>query len=155
MNSGRILMTALIVAACGSGNLITSPSDLKVRMEADSAAVIGRTLRLTLLMRNTGSQPASLALRISDGLAFDPIVRDAAGRLVWERLAGQLTAGTAVTIVVAPDSERTYEAFWDLRDQAGNLVPPGTYTIDGRVLLDNGDILTPENSPIVVRIAAK
>ena len=66
--------------------------------------------------------------------AFDPIARDANGRVVWHRLFGQYISAVGVSRIIKPHETTTYRATWNLRDQSGALVPPGTYRITGRLI---------------------
>ena len=66
--------------------------------------------------------------------AFDPIARDAKGRVVWHRLFGQYLHAVGVARNIKPHETTTYRATWNLRDQGGALVPPDTYRITSRLI---------------------
>ncbi len=69
-----------------------------------------------IMFQNTGN----VAIELPNAAPW--VVRDAGGRAVFTPVAAQ------VLVQVAPGATRTWT--WDQRDNAGNQVPPGTYTIE-------------------------
>jgi hypothetical protein len=81
--------------------------------------------------------------------AFDIVVRGEDGAVLWQRLEGQAITAILGVRTLEPHSTVTFEDVWPQRDQAGRSVPPGDYTLVGRLLTD-GDSLT--TRPTTVRV---
>lgn len=77
--------------------------------------------------------PAEEGATEGDG-GFDPVARDAKGHILWRNSFGRYRFAGAESRTIKPHDSTTYRATWNLRDQSGVLVPPGTYRITGRLL---------------------
>jgi hypothetical protein len=67
------------------------------------------------------------------------------GALVWRRLEGEVVPAILRLEQLAPGAELALEAIWDGRDQAGRVLPPGSYSLRGEVLTDGTPLVTPEH----------
>lgn len=87
------------------------------RLATDKGTYVqGETVRITF--QNTGS----VGIELPNAAPW--VIKNASGRVVFSPVAAQ------VIITVAPGETRTWT--WDGRDNSGNLVPPGTYTVELR-----------------------
>jgi len=124
---------------------------LSGRIEASPNASLGDSLNLTLHIWNAGPDTVTLPLADHLGLAFDPVVLDASGHIVWDRRVAQLLPADLEITRVPPHGEVTFTATWNLRDKSGTVVPPATYFVTGLLFLQRGDSVVAQNSmPVTV-----
>ena len=109
----------------------------------------GDPVPVTLRLRNTSPRPLTVYLQ-GRPTAFDIEVTNQAGRVVWRRLAGEPVQAILGVQTLAPGASLTFEDAWPQRDQAGRSIPPGHYTLVGRLLTD-GDSLTTRPTTVRVR----
>ncbi|MGH7518616.1 MAG: BsuPI-related putative proteinase inhibitor [Gemmatimonadales bacterium] len=114
---------------------ITAPSDVP---QGDPVPV---TLRLT----NTSDRPLTVYLQ-GRPTAFDIVVKDEGGAVVWRRLEGQTITAILGIRTLAPGETLSFEDVWPQRDQAGRPAPPGLYTISGSLLTDGAPLVTPAST---------
>ncbi len=100
----------------------------------------GEPVRMTLTIENVGTETKQLAFR--DGQRYDFIIMDAAGRQVWQWAADKVFIQVLGQEAIDPGQRLVYVEEWDQRDEVGNQVPPGTYTVRGSTVgcLANTDI---------------
>jgi hypothetical protein len=92
----------------------------------------GEPVRFTLLIVNAGDRPAVLYLQ-GRPPAFDLLVRDGSGTVVWRRLAGATIQMVLGLRDLAPGETLEFEDAWSQVDQAGRPVPPGRYRLAAAV----------------------
>jgi hypothetical protein len=107
---------------------IIAPSDVR---QGDPVPV---TLRLT----NTSGRPLTVYLQ-GRPTAFDIVVKNEAGTVVWRRLEGQMITAILGVRTLEPGAMLSFDDVWPQRDQAGRPAPPGLYTITGSLLTDGPD----------------
>lgn len=107
-------------------------SDIRLQLLAPSRVPQGGTVPFTLRIVNAGRRPATLYVQ-GRPPAFDLMVHDASGRLVWRRLAGASVAMVLGVRQLAPGDVVDLEDVWRQTDAAGNPVPPGRYLLTGVV----------------------
>jgi hypothetical protein len=89
----------------------------------------GDTVRLTLTVENTGTDPETLSFRDSQRAEF--VVRDG-DREIWRWSEGQMFAQLLGSETVDPGATVVYEGEWE-------SASPGTYTVVGEVVDDDCD----------------
>lgn len=104
---------------------IIAPSDVR---QGDPVPV---TLRLT----NTSDRPLTVYLQ-GRPTAFDIVVKDEAGTVVWRRLEGQTITAILGIRTLEPGAALSFEDAWPQRDRSGRPTPPGLYTITGALPTD-------------------
>ena len=109
---------------------------LQLTLDAPARIPAGGAAVLTLRARNAGSTSLTLYLR-GRSIAFDFVVRDGGGRIVWRRLEGQMVP--AIVQAVTLDAGRQLELH-ETWHPASDL-PPGPYTIVGELLRDEPEPL--------------
>ena len=119
-------------------NRVTAPSSPSLRLELDvpPEARVGSTVRIALRVTNIGSQPIELYLR-GRTVAFDVVVRHAAGEVVWRRLENQVIPAIVRLETLRPEQSLELRTRWHLA-----VVPPGIYVIEGILLTDGPDLRT-------------
>ena len=75
-----------------------------------------------------------LPMTWSGDQAFDPIARDATGRIIWQQSIGRYRSAVGESRTIGPHGVTTYQVTWNLRDSYGVPIPPGTYRITGRLI---------------------
>lgn len=106
-------------------------------------------MRLALGIRNAGAEPLTLYLR-GRTIAFDFIVADRAGRVVWQRLHNAIVPGIIQAVVLRPGQSRVFRHTWDLKNDAGRPIPPGEYSVAGLLLRDQPEPL--RSLPVAFKI---
>jgi hypothetical protein len=90
---------------------------------------------LTLGIRNTGAQPLTLYLR-GRTIAFDFLVLDRSGNVVWQRLHDQVVPAVVQVVTLGPGERREFRDTFRLKTNDGRPVSPGNYRIIGLLLRD-------------------
>jgi hypothetical protein len=97
---------------------------------------------IVIRLQNVGETPLELYLR-GRTIAYDILIRDAAGRVVWHRLEGEVVPGIIQHKVLDPREMLELSHDWDQRMDSGEAVEPGLYTAEGIVLTDGPQPLAP------------
>jgi len=124
----RVLYSLLLAAAVLSDSMtldISAPH--KVRA--------GEPVALAIRLTNTGKQPMTLYLR-GRPIAFDLVVTDARGTIVWRRLENAVTSMVLQVRELPPGETLTFEDAWLQRTNAGAVAQPGEYQVRGEILTD-------------------
>lgn len=87
----------------------------------------GEPVRMTLVVRNTGTAP--LSLTFTSGQRADFIVRRPRGDEVWRWSHDQAFTQAIQTAVLRPQDALTITEAWDQRDLQGRRVDPGPYEV--------------------------
>ena len=125
-------------------------SGIRLQLLAPARISEGEPVSFTLRIVNAGSRPATLYHQ-GRSPAFDLVVRDDAGRMVWQRLAGATLLMILGIRQLAPGETLQLEDTWSQQDNAGRPVPPGRYRLTGIVPGEPGrELRSPE---IVLEIA--
>lgn len=121
------------VAGCRGGEPDPGPRTLvaKLAVEPNSAA-LGGSMTVTLTITQSGGEPTTFSV-FDDGHSFDPVVKDAAGTIVWTANAGRQVAPDRREITLASGEAYTTSLVWDLTDNSKQPLPPGSYSIDSRL----------------------
>jgi hypothetical protein len=99
------------------------PDSLQLDLMVPPAARAGEAVRVTLRAMNRGRRPLELHLQGRE-IAFDVVVRDETGAVVWQRLEGAFTQGILQLKTLGPGESFDLEATWTPR-------AAGTYRIEG------------------------
>ena len=116
---------------------MTDPAidSLRLRLEAPETVASGSSVPFAIVIENRADRPSALSLR-GRTIAFDLLVRNPAGAIAWQRLAGQSIPAILRLEELAPGATLRLTATWDQRGSDGALVPPGRYQVEGLVLTD-------------------
>lgn len=102
---------------------------------------------MTLRARNTGGSPLELYLR-GRAIAFDILVAREDGAVVWQRLRGQTIPAILRVETLASGQVLELRDVWDQRDNAGQRVAPGRYTVRGMLPTDEPEPLSTPPAPL-------
>jgi hypothetical protein len=109
---------------------VTPPAPLVLRVDLPDLVPAGMNIPFTLALANTGDRAVPVELG-GRPIAFDFIVRQVDGRLVWRRLEGVPVEAILIERTLAPGEVMTFQGHWNQRDAAGHHVPPGVYRVRG------------------------
>jgi hypothetical protein len=115
---------------------------LSLRVVAPAEVSTGELVPMMLHVRNITDRPLDLYLR-GRVIAFDLVVTDAAGAEVWRRLAGEVIPAILRIETLAPGGVLELRDTWDQRGRGGAPVPPGSYSIRGELLTEDGLLASP------------
>jgi hypothetical protein len=124
------------------------PRDLSIELDATDAAPLGAPVLITIRVKNLGKIPLELYLRGRE-IAYDIAIMGSGGETVWRRLEGAIVPAILRLEILEPGGVIELRDSWNQRDRAGELVPPGVYTILARVLSERDDL---EPSPAKIRL---
>ena len=123
----------------------------QLRLDAPATVAVGGPVHVSLVVEHPGPDALELYLR-GRAVTFDVEARDAAGERVWHRLEGAAILGILQLRVLWPGERFVLHASWDQRDDAGQPVAPGDYTLRGLLFTDAVEPLA--TAPVTVRIEA-
>lgn len=109
----------------------------------------GAPVEMVLRIQNTGDAPVRLLM--PTGQQYDFVVRRD-GQEVWRWSQGRVFTQAVTFLTLAPDETQTFTVVWNQRDNRGNAVAPGRYTITGLVT-HRGDV--PLQDEREIRIAGE
>jgi len=104
----------------------------------------GEPVALAIHLTNTGKAPMTLYLR-GRPIAFDLIVTDTRGTIVWRRLENAVTSMVLQVRELAAGESLTFEDVWSQRTSTGAPAQPGEYRVRGELLTDTD---TPLETPV-------
>ncbi len=106
---------------------------LSFTVVAQAEARVGADVPITLRLTNTGDRSTELYLRGRE-VAFDIVVTDHAGVVVWRRLAGAVVPGILQVKVLGPGETLELEDAW-------RPAAPGEYDVVGILPTDEPEPL--------------
>lgn len=167
-STGILALVAALLAACrpaGTDGADAPPPAERSVPEADVPATVSDSLRLWLevpeevragepvpiafRVQNVSDRPLDLYLR-GRTIAFDLIVADAEGAVVWRRLEDAIIPAILRIETLGAGETLGLEDTWDQRSNAGDAVAPGAYTVRGELLTEGERLTTPS---VPLRIA--
>lgn len=108
---------------------------MRVEIVAPATVRKGRPVRLALKVSNTTDRPITLYLQ-GRPVAFDLVVRQRAGGVVWQRLEGATVSAILGVRTLDPGATLELTDTWNQRTNAGKPAEPGDYVVTGSVLTD-------------------
>ena len=124
---------------------------MRLEIEVPPEVRRGEPVPVTLRLTNTSQQPVTAYL-MGRPTAFDIEIADAAGRIIWRRLARQTVAAILGVRTLGPGESLSFEESWAQRDQAGRQVPSGAYAVTGALPTDAEPI---RSRPAELRILSR
>lgn len=128
---------------------MVSTDSLRFEIDLPRKVMSGETVPITLRVRNAGADTLELCLR-GRTITFDVDVTRGDGRAVWRRLEGQVIPAILQIRQLAPGESLVLNADWDQRGNDGDVVPPGSYTVEGTLLTDGVDPLRTAPAPLQI-----
>ena len=120
-------------------DMTSLPDGLRLTLDVPSEARRGTPVPITLRIENIGDRPLELTLR-GRSIAFDVIVRDSSGRVIWQRLANTIIPAIARLEQLEPGQALEVRADW----RPGGS-PPGEYLVESELLTDGAPLRPPSS----------
>lgn len=127
----------------------TASDSLRLELVVPQRVREGEAVPVTLRARNVSERSLELHLR-GRSIAFDLIVTDALGDVVWRRLEGEVVPGILRLETLGAGQRLELEDTWDQRSNAGEAVAPGDYTMHGELLTEGEPLVTPRETLRIV-----
>lgn len=124
---------------------------LSLRLILPDTTRHAQPISMTLRVENTSDRPVDLYLT-GRPVAFDLIVTDARDDVVWRRLEDAVIPAILQVRTLAPGETLELEDSWDQRSNAGELVPPGDYSVRGELLAEEAPLATPKGTLHIVEL---
>lgn len=161
------LMVALLVACNGidSNGSKVLPASERSSPEAETAAVESDSLRLGLSVPEQvrAGEPVQITIRVENvsdrsldlhlrgrTIAFDLIVADEEGDVVWRRLEDAVIPAILRLKTLDVGESLELEDTWDQRLNTGEPVAPGAYAVHGELLTEDEPLVTPSGTLRIV-----
>jgi len=126
--------------------------DIRLTLEIPERVEAGSFVPFRMRIENTSAEPVELYLRGRE-ITCDFVVRGPGGAIVWRRLEGDVTLAILRLEVLRSGQAIEVGDSWDQRDNSGELVQPGAYSVTGSVLTDGSARL--ESDAVAFRIERK
>lgn len=120
----------------------TVSDSLRLWLELPEQVSAGEPVPVTFRVENISDGPLDLYLT-GRPIAFDLIVEDEGGTVVWRRLEDQVIPAILRIETLAPGERLELDDTWDQRSNAGEPVAPGAYTVRGELLTEQEPLVTP------------
>jgi hypothetical protein len=121
----------------------SSVSDsLRLTLEFPDRIAHGQPVPITLRTENTSGRVVDLYLR-GRTIAFDILVTDEVGAVVWRRLEDEIIPGILRIETLDPGEVLEVKDVWDQRGSSGEMIPPGSYRVQGELLTEGEPLVTP------------
>jgi hypothetical protein len=115
---------------------------LRLSLDLPRTIRAGAAVPISVRVENTTDRTLDLYLR-GRTIAFDLVVSDEGGEIVWRRLEGEVIPAILRIEPLPAGESLTLEATWDQRTNAGDPVDPGMYTVRGELLTESDPLATP------------
>jgi hypothetical protein len=109
---------------------------VQLRLDAPNTARVGERVSLTIIVENPTDRPVDLYLR-GRQIAFDVVVTDSDGVVVWRRLEGEIIPAIVQLKSLAPREVLALRTTWEQRSNRGRPLAAGLYSVRGLVLTDD------------------
>ncbi|HMI55002.1 MAG TPA: BsuPI-related putative proteinase inhibitor [Gemmatimonadaceae bacterium] len=125
------------------------PPQLRISLTAPESVPLGSKVPIVIRLENAGETALELYLR-GRTIAYDILIEDATGEVVWRRLEGEIIPGIIQIKVLDSGEVLELSHDWDQRTNRGDLVEPGSYTVRGSVLTDSPEPMVSPTKPLLV-----
>ena len=83
-----------------------------------------------------------VAYNFPSGQQYDVTAAGADNKVVWDWSKGKTFTQGISRLALQPGQKQIFLVTWNGKDDAGKPVPPGSYTLTGRLLSNNGPAIT-------------
>jgi hypothetical protein len=115
---------------------------LSLGIQAPGRVSPGEPVPVVLRVENVSGRTLDLYLR-GRTIAFDIVVTDTDGRVVWRRLEGEVIPAILRIETLEAGAALELEASWDQRSSAGEPAVAGLYRVHGELLTEADPLVTP------------
>ena len=135
-----IACSAVLMSACDKSATGIDAGPVQLTLSAPAQVRAGDSIPLSFTVRNVSGATATFAVYAPGFGAFNPVVRDGSGAIVWEFPTGLIT-GTSGRIELAAGDSATWVLPWSGRMDDGAVLATGTYTIEAYLWSPSRDTL--------------
>jgi hypothetical protein len=125
------------------------PPQLRISLTAPESVTLGSIVPIVIHLENVGETPLELYLR-GRTIAYDVVIEDATGEVVWRRLEGEIIPGIIQIKVLDSGEVLELSHGWDQRSNRGYAIEPGLFTVRGSVLTDSPEPIVSPAKPLLV-----
>lgn len=158
-----LLCAPLLLISCGDsgqhtsqGNLLVTSTGqygaLQVSLTTSSVNNLGDVVPITVSVRNVGDSTVSLTY----GAETSVDVQVKQGDTVWQWSFANVFAGLEMASQMAPGASMTFSRDWNQKDNEGNRVSGGSYTVIAWFEADSVDGVKPQTKlatePITITV---
>ena len=128
---------------------LSSTPNFRLSLTAPDRVRLGSIVQFVIRIENVGEAALELYLR-GRTIAYDILIRDEPGAVVWNRLHGEIIPGIIQVKVL--DSRETLELSheWHQRTNRGVTVVPGLYSAQGIVPTDGPEPLASARTQFLI-----
>lgn len=119
-------IAAAMAAASAAAAQTGGPNLLQGVKAQKSPTPLGQPVEFVYAIRNRGSQPVTYTF--SSAKQFDVWVK-LGDKEIFRHSKGRVYATAITRLTLRPGETKTFAARWDQRDEKGNQVGPGVYTV--------------------------
>jgi hypothetical protein len=151
---GALILVPLLYIG-GQGLARTSSQtnpDLHLQVEVPGQMTIGEPAGLRLVVSNSSGSVMNLSGGDPDE-AYAFVVYNSAGHVVWLSVHDTALSGVLANWTIAPHDQVSHEVSWSGVGNDGQPLPPGDYTVVGKIFLS--DEVTPESPPTAITLVAQ
>lgn len=110
----------------------------------------GDSVPIAVRLRNPDARPVTLGLT-GRPVAWDVVVTREDGAEVWRRLHGTMAALVLQLLRIEPGDSIEFADHWGQVDNAGRRVPPGRYSVQGRIPAEDRELVTDARALVIAR----
>ena len=144
-----MLLILSIVTACDINETTIDPSGAKKVetilhvIDSDNGKPVteleyGKSVRFVLELINLTNTTVEFTFPSSKQYDFE--VRDAGNQLVWIWSHDQMFTQAETSIILDAEGKIKFTPLWDQKDNKGNQVKPGSYTVTGMIMVSGPEI---------------
>lgn len=119
----------------------TESDALRLRLDVPDSAAPGESVEILFRVENVSDRPLDLYLR-GRTIAFDVVVTDERGEVVWRRLGGEIVPAILRIETLGPGRAIELTERWDQRTDAGSPVDPGLYSVRAELLTEDRPLIS-------------
>ena len=124
------LLALLATAPTPGRGPLTVPDSLRFTLIAPDTIRTGQPVRIVLHLTNITTHTVE-AHFLGRDIAFDIVVADKDGRVVWHRLAHAVVPGILQVKTLTPQERLEFSEVWPQKDDDGKPVAAGSYSLWG------------------------
>lgn len=125
-------------------------SALRVELVAPAAVRAGERVPVTIRITNPSDKPID-AYFVGREIAFDIVVRKGDSSVVWRRLTGRGVQMVLQVRTLAPGQTLELGDTWSQQTDAGGVMAPGSYSVQGVVLGQGKEEMRTEPKKLEIR----
>jgi hypothetical protein len=128
---------AIAACACGDDGGAASPTPLPylgltLALEVGPPRDAEESIPMTFKLRNPGDDTVTIhSAGGCPGIGHFDLTVQRDGQELWSLSRHSVVCAALIPVIIEPGEEETFGDAWDRRDNDGQQVPPGTYTVSG------------------------